>query len=152
MKEFNPHNAYDKIESIKNELSKAEGLVAGLEAKKRAIIAIMMKKSGEQSLGAQEREAYASAEFDKYCNDIDEAVAKKTLLKLFKATKNIHVINVDDENSKYFLDIPAKQIIKFGMKDAESAGMGTEGRPSDGDGDVAGCGRLCEVGGRIFAN
>ena len=82
MKEFNPHNAYDKIESIKNELSKAEGLVAGLEAKKRAIIAIMMKKSGEQSLGAQEREAYASNEFDEYCEQIDKAVALKTLLKL----------------------------------------------------------------------
>ena len=82
MKEFNPHNAYDKIESIKKELSKAEGLVAGLEAKKRAIIAIMMKKSGEQSLGAQEREAYASNEFDEYCEQIDEAVANKTLLKL----------------------------------------------------------------------
>ena len=82
MKEFNPHNAYDKIENIKEKLSKSEGLVAGLEAKKRAIIAIMMKKSGEQSLGAQEREAYASAEYDKYCNDIDEAVANKTLLKL----------------------------------------------------------------------
>ena len=28
---------------------------------------------------------------------------------------NIHIINVDDENSKYFLDIPAKKIITFGI-------------------------------------
>ena len=34
-------------------------------------------------------------------------------LKLFKATKNIHVINADDKNAKYFLDIPAKKKIKF---------------------------------------
>ena len=46
------------------------------------IIAIMMKKSNESSLGAQEREAYASAEFAKYCNDIDEATANEALLKL----------------------------------------------------------------------
>jgi len=38
-------------------------------------------------------------------------------LKLFKATKNIHVINTDDDNAKYFLDIPAKQKISFGIKD-----------------------------------
>ena len=44
-------------------------------------------------------------------------------LKLFKATKNIHVINGDDQNAKYFLDIPANKKVKFGMKDAESAGI-----------------------------
>ena len=40
-------------------------------------------------------------------------------LKLFKATKNIHVINTDDENAKYFLDIPAKKKYYFGIKDAK---------------------------------
>ncbi|MCX6721185.1 MAG: UDP-N-acetylmuramoyl-L-alanyl-D-glutamate--2,6-diaminopimelate ligase [Candidatus Staskawiczbacteria bacterium] len=40
-------------------------------------------------------------------------------LKLFKATKNVHVINGDDKNAKYFLDIPAKQKIIFGIKDAK---------------------------------
>jgi len=38
-------------------------------------------------------------------------------LKLFKATKNIHVVNVDDENAKYFLETKAKQTIKFSFKD-----------------------------------
>jgi hypothetical protein len=82
MKEFDPHNAYDMIENVKRKYAEAEGLAAGLEAKKRAIIAIMMKKSNEQSLGAQEREAYASAEYAEYCNQIGEATANKTLLKL----------------------------------------------------------------------
>ncbi len=40
-------------------------------------------------------------------------------LKLFQATKNIHVINTDDKNAKYFLDIPAKQKIKFSISDAK---------------------------------
>lgn len=38
-------------------------------------------------------------------------------LKLFKATKNIHIINSDDKNSKYFLNIPAKQKITFSLVD-----------------------------------
>jgi UDP-N-acetylmuramoyl-L-alanyl-D-glutamate--2,6-diaminopimelate ligase len=40
-------------------------------------------------------------------------------LKLFRATKNIHIINADDKNSEYFLKIPAKKIIKFSAKDNE---------------------------------
>lgn len=39
-------------------------------------------------------------------------------LRLFKAVKNIHVVNADDKNAKYFLDIPAKKILKFSMADA----------------------------------
>ena len=41
-------------------------------------------------------------------------------VKLFKATKNIHIINGDDKNEKYFSEIPAKQKIKFSLKDAGS--------------------------------
>jgi UDP-N-acetylmuramoyl-L-alanyl-D-glutamate--2,6-diaminopimelate ligase len=39
-------------------------------------------------------------------------------LKLFRVTKNRHVINGDDENAKYFLDVPAKEKISFSPKDA----------------------------------
>jgi len=38
-------------------------------------------------------------------------------LKLFKATKNIHIINADDKNAEYFLKISARRIIKFSSKD-----------------------------------
>ena len=82
MKEFNPHDAFDAIEKIKKQYSQAEGYLAGLEAKKHAIKAIMMKKSGEQSLGAQEREAHASQEYLDFCEEIDKATANKVLLKL----------------------------------------------------------------------
>ncbi len=37
-------------------------------------------------------------------------------LKLFRATKNTHIINADDENAKYFLEVPAKKIITFGLE------------------------------------
>jgi len=52
--------------------------------------------------------------FEKYRNE---------KLKLFRATKNIHVINIDDENSKYFLDIPANKKIKFGINDAKNINL-----------------------------
>ncbi|MFH1180857.1 MAG: UDP-N-acetylmuramoyl-L-alanyl-D-glutamate--2,6-diaminopimelate ligase [bacterium] len=39
---------------------------------------------------------------------------KKAKGKLFEATKNIHVINLDDENTDYFWQFPAKK--KFGYK------------------------------------
>jgi len=49
--------------------------------------------------------------FDKYRNE---------KLKLFRATKNIHVINYDDENAKYFLEIPAKNKVKFSIGEAKN--------------------------------
>jgi len=42
---------------------------------------------------------------------------RKAKLKLFKSVKNIHVINKDDANSKYFWEIPAKQKIGYSIKD-----------------------------------
>jgi len=36
--------------------------------------------------------------------------------KFFKATKEIHVINVEDKNSDYFLKFPAKRKITYGLK------------------------------------
>ncbi|MEK7664004.1 MAG: UDP-N-acetylmuramoyl-L-alanyl-D-glutamate--2,6-diaminopimelate ligase [Patescibacteria group bacterium] len=37
-------------------------------------------------------------------------------IKLFKATPGTHIINADDENSKYFLNIPSKKTITFSIK------------------------------------
>lgn len=39
---------------------------------------------------------------------------RKAKLELFKKTKNIHIINLDDRNAEYFLKCPAVQ--KFGFK------------------------------------
>ena len=41
-------------------------------------------------------------------------------IKLFKTAKNIHIINADDANAKYFLDIPAKNKIAFSIKDVKN--------------------------------
>jgi UDP-N-acetylmuramoyl-L-alanyl-D-glutamate--2,6-diaminopimelate ligase len=41
---------------------------------------------------------------------------KKAKGKLFAAAKNIHIVNVDDKNSDYFLSFPAKKTITFGLE------------------------------------
>ncbi len=40
-------------------------------------------------------------------------------LELFKVTNNVHVVNSDDPNAKYFLDVPAKKTITFGLHDGQ---------------------------------
>ncbi|MFH1967973.1 MAG: UDP-N-acetylmuramoyl-L-alanyl-D-glutamate--2,6-diaminopimelate ligase [bacterium] len=41
-------------------------------------------------------------------------------LKLFKENQNTHVINADDENAKYFLDVPANKKISFSIKNEKA--------------------------------
>ena len=41
---------------------------------------------------------------------------KKAKGKLFQATKGIHVINLDDEHAKYFLQFPANEKYKYSLK------------------------------------
>jgi len=52
----------------------------------------------------------AHGSFEKY---------KETKGKLFQVTKEIHVINVEDEHSDYFLKFPAKRKITYGLKKGE---------------------------------
>jgi len=41
---------------------------------------------------------------------------KKAKGKLFQATRNTHIINIDDENSEYFLQFPAKKKYTYGWE------------------------------------
>lgn len=47
-------------------------------------------------------------------------------LKLLKATDNVHIINIDDENAKYFFDIPARKVITFGLENGNVNKKNTE--------------------------
>jgi UDP-N-acetylmuramoyl-L-alanyl-D-glutamate--2,6-diaminopimelate ligase len=40
---------------------------------------------------------------------------KKTKGKLFQTTKNIHIINIDDENANYFLRFPVAKKLTYGL-------------------------------------
>jgi len=80
--EIDIQEVFNKLDNIKEEYSWAKGRLAGLESSKSSVKSIMMKKSSEQSLGGQEREAYASQEYQDHCDLIDEFTAKEALLKL----------------------------------------------------------------------
>ncbi|MBU4351018.1 UDP-N-acetylmuramoyl-L-alanyl-D-glutamate--2,6-diaminopimelate ligase [Candidatus Parcubacteria bacterium] len=56
------------------------------------------------NLSPEHIEAHGS--FEKY---------KEAKGKLFQAAKNIHIINIDDENAEYFLKFPSKQKFYYGL-------------------------------------
>ena len=80
--DIDPQEIFNELERLKEPLSEAEGNLAGLEGSRSSVKAIMMKKSGEQSLGGQEREANASQEYLDHNQKIAEATKIRSLLKL----------------------------------------------------------------------
>lgn len=78
---FDPHEAVDYIYRTAPEYAKAKGELAYLEAYKSSLKAILMKKSGENTAAAQEREAYASDEYQTLCRGLGEATENVELLK-----------------------------------------------------------------------
>ena len=79
--DFDPHTAIDYIYMNAPEYGKAKGKVASLEAYKSSLKAILMKQSYETAIGAQEREAYAHADYQNLCNAIGEAVEHAETLR-----------------------------------------------------------------------
>ena len=79
--EYDPHEAINFIYTNAPKYASAKGQLAQLEAYKSSLKAIMMKKSAEQSLGGQEREAYASQEYQDLCKAIGEATEQAELYK-----------------------------------------------------------------------
>ena len=76
-----PNDCVDYLYEFAPEYAKAKGELAELEAYKSSLKAIKMKQSNEQSLGAQEREAYASQEYQDLCKAIGIAVENKEALR-----------------------------------------------------------------------
>jgi hypothetical protein len=81
MNEYDPHEAINYIYMNAPEYAKAKGQLAQLETYKSSLKAIMMKKSSEQSLGGQEREAYASQDYQDLCVAIGKATEDAEKLK-----------------------------------------------------------------------
>lgn len=81
MKEYDPNDAIDFIFKNAPLYAQAKGELAELEAFKSSLKSIQMKKSNEQSLGAQEREAYASREYQELCGAIGAATERAESLR-----------------------------------------------------------------------
>ena len=78
---FDPHKSIQFIWDNAPEYAKAKGQLAELDVYKSSLKAIEMQKSGETSIGAQERQAYASEKYQNLCKAIGQATEKVELLK-----------------------------------------------------------------------
>ena len=81
MKEYDPNDAIDFIFKTAPACAKAKGELAELETFKSSLKAIKMAQTDEQSLGAQQREAYRSQEYQDLCKAIGTATESTEALK-----------------------------------------------------------------------
>lgn len=81
MSQHDPHKSIEYIWENAPAYAKAKGIQAQLEAYKSSLKSILMKKSGESSIGAQEREAYAHPDYQIHCDAIGAATEQVELLK-----------------------------------------------------------------------
>ena len=81
MSDYSPHPAIEYIYDNAPAYAKAKGILAQLEAYKSSLKSMLMKHSGETSIGAQEREAYADVAYQNHCDAIGRATEQVELLK-----------------------------------------------------------------------
>ena len=82
MREIDPNKCIDFILENAGKYAKAKGELAQLEAFKSSLKAIMMQKANEQTIGAQEREAYSSPQYKDHCKAIGIATHEVEVLRL----------------------------------------------------------------------
>jgi len=81
MKDYDPNDAIDFIFKTAPSYAQAKGRLAELETFKSSLKAIKMAQTDEQSLGAQEREAYRSQEYQDLCKAIGVATEQAEALR-----------------------------------------------------------------------
>ena len=81
MREIDPNQCIDFILENADKYAQAKGELAQLEAYKSSLKAIKMAETSEQSLGAQEREAYRSEDYQNLCKAIGLATKNAEKLK-----------------------------------------------------------------------
>lgn len=81
MKDYDPNDAIDFIFKTAPLYAKAKGQLSELETFKSSLKAIKMAQTDEQSLGAQEREAYRSQEYQDLCKAIGAATEQAEALR-----------------------------------------------------------------------
>jgi hypothetical protein len=80
-KEYDPNDAVEFIFKKAGAYAAAKGRLAEIEAYKSSLRSIKMAQSGESSLGAQEREAYRSPEYQELCKAIGLATEQTEALR-----------------------------------------------------------------------
>jgi hypothetical protein len=102
MKDYDPNDAIDFIFKTAPAYAKAKGELAQLEAFKSSLKAIKMAQTDEQSLGAQEREAYRSQEYQDLCKAIGLATESTEAYRwqLVAAQLRIEIWRTDQANNR----------------------------------------------------
>ena len=81
MQDRDPHEAVDYILRHAKQFAKAKAERTYIEHYRKSLKAILMKKSNESAIGAQEREAYAHPEMLELIKGLQAAVEIKEKLK-----------------------------------------------------------------------
>lgn len=100
---FDPSEVVNYIYKNAPEYAKAKGELAYLEAYKSSLKAILMKKSGENTAAAQEREAYAHEDYQNLCKALGEATEQVELLKwrMTAAQMRVDIWRTESSNNRH---------------------------------------------------
>ena len=98
--ERDPHKAVDYIIANANKFAKAKSERIYLEEYRKSLKALLMKRSLEESIGAQEREAYAHEEYRELLQDLKTAVEIEEKLRwdLIAAQARVEIWRTEQAN------------------------------------------------------
>lgn len=98
--ERDPHKAVDYIIANAQKFAKAKAERVYLEEYRKSLKSILMKRSLEESIGAQEREAYAHQEYRDLLQGIKDAVEVEEKLRwdLIAAQARVEIWRTEQAN------------------------------------------------------
>ena len=101
-KDRDPHRAVDFIRDNAEIYAKAKAERIYTEEFRKSLKAILMKKSGENAVNAQEREAYAHPDYQKLLDGLKEAVIIEETLrwKMVAAEARIEVLRTQEATKR----------------------------------------------------
>ena len=100
--ERDPHKAVDYILANAQKFAKAKAERIYLEEYRKSLKALLMKRSLEETIGAQEREAYAHEEYRELLNGLKEAVETEEKLRwdLIAAQARVEIWRSEQANMR----------------------------------------------------
>jgi hypothetical protein len=98
--ERDPHKAVDYIIANAKKFAKAKAERVYLEEYRKSLKSLLMKRSLEESIGAQEREAYAHEEYRQLLGGLKEAVEVEEKLRwdLIAAQARVEIWRTEQAN------------------------------------------------------
>lgn len=101
-RDHDPHKAVDYILANAKKFAKAKAERVYLEEYRKSLKSLLMKRSLEESIGAQEREAYAHEEYQKLLEGLKEAVAieEKLRWELVAAQTRVEIWRTQQANMR----------------------------------------------------